>query len=157
MAVGHVFARPSAQAVFIIILALFLFLVSTSNDIYFNSNRCVLFRRVSSLCQSGKLPSLKWSKRGQAIMTMPYNLCIVVVDIILFCGDVHPQPGPFQRAKGVSKKVRTEDSKSFTDQTRKSKTSHVGLVHLNIRSLASRKLFYYFRLQRIILFFDGKE
>ena len=53
--------------------------------------------------------------------TMLNNLCFVLVDNILLCGDVHPQSGPFQRAKGVSKKDTTQDSKSFTDQTKNKK------------------------------------
>ena len=43
-------------------------------------------------------------------------------DIMLLCGDIHPQPGRFQPAKGDSKKIATEDNKQSTEQTRKNKT-----------------------------------
>lgn len=73
-------------------------------------------------------------------MAMPDNQCIVLVDIILLCGDIHPQlPGPFQRAKGDSKKIATGDIKPSTDHTRKNRKPLISVAHLNVRSAASRK------------------
>ena len=76
-------------------------------------------------------------------MVMPDNQCIILVDIILLCGDIHPQlPGPFQRAKGDSKKIATGDIKPSTDHTRKNRKPLMSVAHLNVRFVASRKNLY---------------
>lgn len=76
-------------------------------------------------------------------MVTPDNQCIVLVDIILLCGDIHPQlPGPFQLAKGDSKKIATGDIKPSTDHTRKNRKPLMSVAHLNVRSVASRKKLY---------------
>ena len=61
---------------------------------------------------------------------------------MLLCGDIHPQlPGPFQRAKGDSKKIATGDIKPSTDH--KERIENISSVaHLNVRSVASRENLY---------------
>ena len=87
MSAGHVFSRPT---VFIVILVFTLLLGSTSDDAHYNLNRCTVVRRFSSLSQQGKLPILKWSKRGQTTIAMLDNQCFVAVDVILLCGRRSP-------------------------------------------------------------------
>ena len=59
------------------------------------------------------------------------------------CGDIDPQlPGPFQRAKGDSKKTATGDVKPSTDHTRKNRKPVMSVAHLNVRSVGSRKNLY---------------
>ena len=86
---------------------------------------------------------LPWFKLDQVTMAMLDNQCIVLVDVILLCGDIHPQlPGPFQRAKRDSKKIATGDIKPSRDHTRKNRKPLMSVAHLNVRSVASRKNLY---------------
>lgn len=138
MTVGHVFARPS---VFVIVL-LTLLLDSTSNDANHNLNHSILVRRISSQYQQRKLPIMRWSKRGVTTIAMPDNQCIVAVDVILLCGDVHPQPGPSAHAKRGSNESRTQTTKPSACQATKNRKHLMSVAHLNVRSLASRENFH---------------
>ena len=70
---------------------------------------------------------------------MPDNQCIVLVDIMLLCGDIHPHlPGPFQD----SEKIATGDIKPSTDHTRKNRKHLMSVSHLTVRSVASRENLY---------------
>ena len=78
----------------------------------------------------------KWPWRCRT-MNVSYWL---ILHCMFPCGDIDPQlPGPFQRAKGDSKKIATGDIKRSTNHARKNRKHLMSVAHLNVRSVASRE------------------
>ena len=65
----------------------------------------------------------------------------VVVNDILLCGDIHPQPGP-SRAKRGSNETTIQGNKSSTNQAARNRKHLMLVAHLNVRSIASRETFH---------------
>ena len=111
MADGHVVSRLLVY----ILLAAFLLPSGAQQhpDYMVNTHkvgqRCIPPQRV-------KHAVLKWSKHGSTTIFLPDKKHVAGVDIVLLCGDIHPQPGPRIISRRTDKVSASQGNKSSTFQ-----------------------------------------
>lgn len=76
---------------------------------------------------------------------MPDDRCVVAVNLILQCSDIHLQPGPSIRKKGGSNQTTNYGDKLTRNQSTKNRKHVMSVAHLNVRSVASRENFHLLR------------
>ena len=106
--------------------------------------RCIPPQRV-------KHAVLKWSKHGSTTIFLPDKKHVAGVDIVLLCGDIHPQPGPRIISRRTDKVSASQANKSSTFQASKNR-KQLTIAHLNVRSMASRENFHL--LKQIVTNYD---
>ena len=89
-----------------------------------------------------KLPISNWSKHGQTTIILPDKQYVSRADIVLLCGDIHPQPGPCGTSIRTKDGTATQAGKISLSQASKNRKHNLTVAHLNARSMASRENFY---------------
>ena len=92
--------------------------------------------------QGLKLPILKWSKHGAKTISLPDFKYVVGEVFALWCGDIHPHPGPRSTLKSPVNGTRTQANKCSTTQDSRNQNHYLTVAHLNVRSMASRENFH---------------
>ena len=96
----------------------------------------VCFVRRQSWANRVKFPIVEWSKHGRMVIALPEIKQPTEVDIILLCGDIHPQPGPL-----ISNSNKREERTVRHFKSTRLKT-YATVAHLNVRSMVSRENFH---------------
>ena len=72
----------------------------------------VCFIRRQSCANRVKFPIVEWSKHGRTVIALPEIKQPTGVNIILLCGDIHPQPGPLISNSNTREERTVRHSKS---------------------------------------------
>ena len=96
----------------------------------------VCFVRRQSCANRVKFPIVEWSKHGRTVIALPEIKQPTGVNIILLCGDIHPQPEPLISNSNTREERTVRHFKSTRLKT------YATVAHLNVRSMVSRENFH---------------
>ena len=139
MAVGHVSVRLLTILAFTTFLLRFRSIDRNQGPVKANTQivlPSICFVRRQSCANRVKFPIVEWSKHGCTVVTLAEIKQHTGVDIILQCGDIHPQPGP-----PISKSNTREERTVRRSKSTRLKT-YATVAHLNVRSMVSRENFH---------------